>query len=144
MLPVNELLASTVTSVVTASESFLFLFGNPGGSETLCFLDCPETLLLCFAFQPSLDLSFVFLFFLLASSSLTFFFSFLYFCFHFFSSSCCFFLFSLSCYILKHLALVSNVTFGLDRFDRLTRVTCGVCSTNIGPEEVILIWSIKI
>ena len=83
MLPVDELLASTVTSVVTASVSFLFLFANPGGSETLCFLDCPETLLLCFAFHPSLELSFVFLFFLLASSSLTFFFSFLYFCFHF-------------------------------------------------------------
>ena len=49
VLPVDELLASTVTSVVTASESFLFLFGNPGGSETLCFLDYPETSLLCFA-----------------------------------------------------------------------------------------------
>ena len=46
MLPIDELLASTVTSVVTASESFLFLFGKPGGSETLYFLYCPDTLLL--------------------------------------------------------------------------------------------------
>ena len=54
VLPVDELLASTVTSVVTASESlesFLFLFGNPSGSETLYFLYSPETLLLCFPFS---------------------------------------------------------------------------------------------
>lgn len=62
LLPVDELFfCSAITtsidellacSAVTTSKSFLFLFVTSDVSETLCFLeilDCPETLLFCFA-----------------------------------------------------------------------------------------------
>ena len=85
------------------------------------------TLLLCFSALSWALLSFS-SFFLLASYS----FSFFTLSFHLlsFSLSCCSFLVSFPCSIYKHSALVSNLAFGLDHFDRLTGVTCGVWSTN--------------
>ena len=139
LLPVDELfVCSAITtsidellacSAVTTSKSFLFLFVTSDVSETQFSrnfrLSRNFTLLLCFI-SPLLSPPFFFLFFLLASYSFSFFFFSLSFRLLSFSLRCCFFLVSFPCSICKHSALVSNLAFGLDHFDRLTEVTCGI------------------